>query len=453
MTDASAPPPLADLLRQLETGETTSAALTEAALDRARDPAGEGSLVFTGLHEEGARAQAAASDALRKAGVSQGPLAGLPVSIKDLFDVAGEVTRAGSVVRRDAPPADRDAPVVARLRAAGAVIVGRTNMTEFAYSGVGLNPHYGTPANPWDRPARRIPGGSSSGAAVSVTDGMAAVGIGTDTGGSIRIPSALCGLTGFKPTARRVPTEGAFPLSQTLDSIGPLAPTVDCCALVDAVLAGNEPAPVSALPLEGLRLAVPQTLVFDDVDDAVASAFEEAVSVLSAKGARITTIAFPELADIPRVSILGGFAAAEAYAVHRADLETRRDRFDPRVASRIDNGRKISSADYVDLLAARRHLRAAADATSAPFDALILPTTPRIAPPIADLEDSDEVYGKINLLMLRNNALFNFLDRSAASLPCHRPGEAPVGMMVVGETMGDARLLAVAKAIEGALAR
>jgi aspartyl-tRNA(Asn)/glutamyl-tRNA(Gln) amidotransferase subunit A len=202
-----------------------------------------------------------------------------------------------------------------------------------------------------------------------------------------------------------------------------------------------------------LRLAVPQTLVFDDVDDTVANTFEDAVSRLSAAGARIATIAFAELAEIPKVSILGGFAAAEAYAIHRADLETRRDAFDPRVASRIDNGRKISSADYVDLLAARTRLCAAADAASAPFDAVILPTTPRIAPPIAELEDSDEVYGKTNLLMLRNNALFNFLDRCAASVPCHAPGEAPVGMMVVGETMGDARLLAVAKAIEGALAR
>ncbi len=453
MTENAGPPPLAGLLRKLATGETTSAALTEAALDRARDPAGEGARVFTALYDDGARAQAAASDALRAAGVAQGPLAGLPVSIKDLFDVEGEVTRAGSVVRNDAPPAERDAPVVRRLKAAGAVIVGRTNMTEFAYSGVGLNPHYGTPANAWDRAGRRIPGGSSSGAAVSVTDGMAAVGIGTDTGGSVRIPSALNGLTGFKPTARRVPTEGAFPLSHTLDSIGPLAPTVDCCALVDAVLAGEDPAPVAALPVEGLRLAVPQTLVFDGIEDGVANTFAAALSRLSAAGARITEIGLESLAEIPRVSIAGGFAAAEAYAIHRADLETRADRFDPRVAARIDNGKKISGADYVDLLAARTRLRAAADAASAPFDALILPTTPRIAPPIADLEASDTVYGEANLAMLRNNALFNFLDRCAVSLPCHAAGDAPVGMMVVGETMGDSRLLAVAKAIEGALAR
>jgi aspartyl-tRNA(Asn)/glutamyl-tRNA(Gln) amidotransferase subunit A len=451
MTEFAPLTPLADLLRQLETGETTSAALTEAALERARDPAGEGARAFTALYEDGARAQAAAVDALRAAGVAQGPLAGLPVSIKDLFDVAGEVTRAGSIVRDDAPPAERDAPVVRRLRAAGAVIVGRTNMTEFAYSGVGLNPHYGTPANPWDRANRRIPGGSSSGAAVSVADAMATVGIGTDTGGSVRIPSALNGLTGFKPTARRVPTEGAFPLSHTLDSIGPLAPTVACCALVDAVLAGDEPAPVAAQAVEGLRLAVPQTLVFDGIEEGVAGTIEAALSRLSAAGARITEIPFESLSEIPKVSIQGGFAAAEAYAIHRADLETRRDRFDPRVASRIDNGKKISSADYVDLLAARRRLCAVADRTSAPFDALVLPTTPRVAPPIADLEDSDAVYGDTNLAMLRNNALFNFLDRCAASLPCHAPGDAPVGLMVVGETMGDRRLLSVARAIEGAL--
>src|SRR5215469_9067384 len=232
-------PTLRDLAAELAAGRTTSRALTEAALARIADPGGEGRRSFTRVYETAALATADAQDRLRGAGILLSPLAGLPVSVKDLFDVAGEATTAGSVALKDAPPAVADAPIVRRLRAAGAVIVGKTNMTEFAYSGVGINPHYGTPGNPYDR--ARVPGGSSSGAAVSVVDGCAAVAIGTDTGGSVRIPAALCGLVGFKPTQRRVPRDGAVPLSTTLDSIGPLARSVEDCAIVDAILAGEEP--------------------------------------------------------------------------------------------------------------------------------------------------------------------------------------------------------------------
>ena len=262
----SIPPTIEHLSHELAAGRTTAVALAEAALARARDPAGEGARVFTALGTERALAAARASDLLRAAGVVRSPLEGIPVSIKDLFDVAGEVTTAGSAVLRGAAPAARNAPVVERLIAAGAVIVGRTNMTEFAFSGLGLNPHHGTPANPWDRATRRIPGGSSSGAAVSVTDGMAAVAIGSDTGGSVRIPAALCGLAGFKPTQRRVPTEGALPLSTSLDSIGPLAASVRCCALTDAILAGQPPVPPPARALRDARLAVPETVVLDGLE-------------------------------------------------------------------------------------------------------------------------------------------------------------------------------------------
>ena len=225
-------PTLAELRTALDEGRATSLTLTEAALARIADPAGEGARVFTRVYAGQARAAAGAADLLRGAGLARSAIDGLPISIKDLFDVAGETTMAGSVVLADAPPATDTAVIVRRLLAAGAVIVGRTNMTEFAYSGIGINPHYGTPRNPWDRETGRIPGGSSSGAAVSVTDNMAAAAIGTDTGGSVRIPAALCGLTGFKPTARRVPLDGALPLATRLDSIGPIAASVRCCVRV-----------------------------------------------------------------------------------------------------------------------------------------------------------------------------------------------------------------------------
>ena len=433
-------------------GETTAAALVDDACDRADASEGEGGLVFLSHYGEAARLQARHADAMRAAGVDPGPLAGMPISIKDLFDVAGETTRAGSIVRQSAEPAAADAAIVQRLKGAGAILVGRTNMTEFAYSGIGINPHYGTPANPWDRANRRIPGGSSSGAAISVTDGMAIAAIGTDTGGSIRIPSALSGLTGFKPTARRVPQDGCFPLSFSLDSIGPLAASVECCATVDAVMAGETRAPLPAMPAGGLRLGVAQTLVQDGLEDPVRAAFEVALTRLSAAGARLIDLPFTLLADIPQLSTAGGLAAAEALALHRRDLESRPQEFDHRVAARILNGAKIGGADYVDLLLARTRYRREADALTAPFDAVIMPTCPRVAPRIADLESDDAAFGEANLAMLRNTALFNFLDRCATTLPIHRPGEPPVGLMVVGETLGDRRNLTVAKAIEAALA-
>src|SRR6266436_1253615 len=249
--------PIAALAQELAEGKTTSRKLVEAALARIADAGGEGGRVFTKVHAQDALLAADASDRLRKQGVVPSPLAGLPVSVKDLFDIAGDVTTAGSKILRDRSPAAADALAVARLRSAGAVVIGRSNMTEFAFSGIGINPHYGTPANPYDRVSRRIPGGSSSGAAVSVSDGMAAFALGTDTGGSVRIPAALCGIAGFKPTTARIPREGAFPLSRTLDSVGPLAPSVACCATVFQILAGEPPHPLNTAALAGLRLGVP----------------------------------------------------------------------------------------------------------------------------------------------------------------------------------------------------
>jgi aspartyl-tRNA(Asn)/glutamyl-tRNA(Gln) amidotransferase subunit A len=443
--------PLATLAADLADGRTTSAEMTEAALARIDDPAGEGKRTFIRVFHEASRAEAAASDRLRGAGVVRSPIEGLPISIKDLCDVAGYTTLAGSTALADAPPATHDAPVVARLRAAGAVIVGTTNMVEFAFGGLGLNPHYGTPRSPWDRETGRIPGGSSSGGAVSVTDGMAAAALGTDTAGSVRMPSAACGLTGFKPTARRVPLDGIVPLSRSLDSVGPLAPTVDCCATLDAVFSGTPPTPLDDLDVAGLRFAVPQTVVMDDLEDAVADTFAYALSRLSAAGARIVEIPFAELARMPEINRLGGFPLSEGYAWHRRLLERAGDKYDPVIVQRLRTGAQVTAADYIDLLDARAEMIAIANSTSAPFDALAMPTLPIVPAPIAPLEDDPDLWLQTNLKMIRNNGLANFLDRCAMTLPCHARGAAPVGFMLFGETMGDKRLLAIGKAVEAVL--
>ena len=442
---------LPDLSRDLAAGETTSEKLVRACLETIADPAGEGARAFIKVYADAALATARASDAARALGLVASPIAGIPISIKDLFDIQGDVTRAGSKVLANAPPATSDAPAIARLRAAGAIIMGRTNMTEFAYGAHGMNTHYGTPLNPWDRSANRIPGGSTSGGAVSVTDGMAAATIGSDTGGSVRIPSALCGITGFKPTQARVPLAGAFPLSFTRDSIGPLGHSVTCCAWLDNIMAGNAAGAPAALPLKGLRLGVPTTILLDDLAPQVAAAFARALSGLSEAGAVIAEFDFPELQRELDGSRQANFSAVEAFALHRQRLATHLDQFDPRVAKRLLLGAKINAADYVDLLRLRQSLIESADATTARFDALLAPTVPIIAPTIAEMESSDEIFLRMNGLLLRNCAPFNVLDRPCWSLPCHRQGDAPVGLMVVGETMGDTRLQAIGLAIETAL--
>jgi len=444
-------PTLNDTAAALQQGRASSVELTEAALARAADPAGEGARVFTHVYAEQARAAARASDTLRAAGLSRSPIDGLPISIKDLFDVAGETTLAGSVARQGEPAADEHAVVVQRLLAAGAVIVGRTNMVEFAYSGLGVNPHYGTPLNPWDRATGRIPGGSSSGAAVSVTDGMALGAIGSDTGGSVRIPAALCGLAGFKPSAWRVSMAGVLPLSTSLDSIGPLAPTVRCCAILDAILAGDEAAEWQPAALRGLRLAVPTTLALDGMDAHVAAAFAAAVSRLSAAGALVDEIEVPEFAQLAAINAKGGFTASEAWAWHRDLIARKADRYDPRVVSRIRRGQEMSAADYLDLLDAREAWVAAVEHRIAGYDALLLPTVPVAAPTVAEVTASDEAYYAANGLILRNPTLINFLDGCAVSVPCHPAGTAPAGLMVAGANGADRRILAIGMAVEDLL--
>jgi aspartyl-tRNA(Asn)/glutamyl-tRNA(Gln) amidotransferase subunit A len=434
----------------LADNRTTSRVLVEQCLERIADPNGEGARAFVKVHAEQARAIADAMDLLRRARREPGRYAGIPVSLKDLFDIAGEPTPAGSRVLADAPPATAHAPVVQRMLAAGFVPVGRTNMTEFAFSGLGINPHYGTPCSPWDRAARRIPGGSSSGTAVSVSDGMAIAGLGTDTGGSCRIPAAFCGVVGYKPTARRVPIAGVLPLAPSLDSIGPLAPSVACCAVIDAVLAGEVPALPVPANLNDMRLAVPTNVVLDGMDATVSSAFDRALATLSRAGARIAHRHFAAFDDVPAVNAKGGFAASEAYAWHRALLAEKGAGYDPRIRMRIERGEQMTATDYIELVAARQRLIAGFDASTREFDALVMPTVPIVAPRIADLDDERE-YNRINLHILRNTALGNFFDRCSISLPCHRPDEPPVALMLVGETLGDAKLFSIATAIEAAL--
>lgn len=416
----------------------------EAALSRIADPKGEGARACLTVYTDTARDAANAADARAKGGISLGPLDGAIVTIKDLFDVAGEPTRAGSRILADAPPAAADAPIVRRLRAAGAVIVAKTNMTEFAFSGVGMNPHYGTPGNPADR--ARVPGGSSSGAAVAAADEMCDIAIGTDTGGSTRIPAALCGIVGFKPSQWRVPTEGAFPLSYMLDSIGPIARTVADCARTDAVMAGDESANLKPAPVAGLRLGIPQGMLLQDFDNTVGTRFGAAKKKLAEAGVRLTDEPMPLFEAMLAVNAKGGFAPAEAYSIHREHLARRANEFDPNVRARIERGMKLSAADYVEMSRERTRLIRAMDAQLAGLDALVLPTTPITAPTIAEMEETHTFNAK-NMLLLRNTSAWNFFDMCAISIPI--PGSGlPVGLMLVGRNGHDRRLFEIAAGVE-----
>jgi aspartyl-tRNA(Asn)/glutamyl-tRNA(Gln) amidotransferase subunit A len=443
---------VAQLAADLDAGRASSRELVEQALAKIGEPAGEGGRAFLKVYADAARAEADHCDRLRKLGVRRSAVDGLPVSLKDLFDVAGDVTRAGSRIRSDSKKADQDAAAVARLRAAGAVFIGRTNMVEFAFGGVGLNPHYGTPKNPYDRKTGRVPGGSSSGAAVAQADGMAVMSLGSDTRGSIRGPAALCGVTGWKPTARRVPREGAFPLSFTLDSVGPLANSVACCAAYDAVLSGEPDSGLARLEIEGLRLLLPRSTALDDLDDHVAKAFQSSLSRLSKAGALISERPVLQFDRQGEYFKGGGYAGAEAYHIHRTNQE-RIGEYDPRVGKRVLLGKSLTASDYLAFGDLRVQFIREIELLAAGFDAILMPTAPCIAPTIAEADATDDDYFRWNMRILRNNGLINFLDGCAASMPCHEPGGAPVGLMVCGIAGTDRHTLAVSAAIERALAR
>lgn len=443
-------PTLAKLADDLENGRTTSRKLVEACIARIADPAGEGQRAFIHVDKDAALVAADAMDALRKVKAAPSRYAGIPVSIKDLFDIRGQTTRAGSRALDDSDPAEHDAAAVARLRHAGFVVIGRTNMTEFAYSGIGINPHYGTPKGAWNRAVGHVPGGSSSGAAVSVLDGMAHGALGTDTGGSCRIPAAYNGIVGYKPTQHRVPLDGSVPLSFSLDSIGPLARSVSCCAILDAVLANEPIVALKPRPVKGMRLAVPTTIALDDLDAAVAETFERALKILSDHGAIIERIEMAEFHDIGPMNAKGGFAASESYAWHRYLITAKGDVYDPRVSVRIMRGEAQSAADYIDLLNERRSLIARVNARIAPYDALVLPTTANTPPKISDLTD-DKAFTTQNLRALRNCTLINMIDGCAISLPAHREGDVPVGLMLAGAGGSDRRIFELAAGMEAVI--
>jgi aspartyl-tRNA(Asn)/glutamyl-tRNA(Gln) amidotransferase subunit A len=443
-------PTLSRLADDLENGRTNARKLVDECLARIADKSGEGARAFIHVDVEAAIEAAKAMDRLREVRAAPSRFAGIPVSVKDLFDIRGQVTRAGSRALEDSAPAEADAPVAARLRRAGFIVIGRTNMTEFAFSGIGINPHYGTPKSTWQRSVGHVPGGSSSGAAVSVADGMVHGALGTDTGGSCRIPAAYNGIVGFKPTQRRIPLEGGVPLSFTLDSFGPLARTAQCCAVLDAVLADEPVRPLQPRPIKGMRLAVPTTVALDDLDEEVARSFDRALESLSRQGALIERIAVPEFLDVGLMNTKGGFAAAESYAWHRYLIVSHGDVYDPRVSLRIMRGETISAADYIELLGMRKSLIARANVRLAPYDALVMPTTAITPPRIADLAD-DKAFTKANLLSLRNCTLINMIDGCAISLPCHREGDAPVGLMLAASGGSDRLIFELAAAMEGVI--
>ena len=439
---------------RLQTGATTTAAEMERCISGAQAPSNTHSFVRT-LFDE-------ARTTSRQRDIASRPLAGLAVSVKDLFDIKGQPTPAGSTALADAPAAPADSAAVARLRAAGAAIIGRTNMVEFAFSGVGVNPHFGTPAA-WDARsgalpgAPRVPGGSSSGAAVSVATGAAFIGLGSDTGGSIRIPAALNGIVGFKNTAQLVPTTGAVPLSTTLDTACAMTRSVRDAILAHQILA-NRRVTRSLAPLSQYRLAIPSTMFLDGMDATVAHAFERSVSELRAAGATIDTIDLPAVADQPSY----GFAAPEAYAWHRALLQQSAHRYDPRVRTRIEKGATLMAWEYLDLIAARQRWIAQMQASMEGYDAMLSPTVPIVAPLLASVAPAtgveraldaahDAEFFRVNNLLLRNTSVVNLLDGCALSLPCHVQGELPVGMMIWHGALRDDTILNISLQIEAAL--
>lgn len=382
--------------------------------------------------------------------VASGLLANISVSIKDLFDVAGQVTKAGSKVLASASAATADCPAVARLRSAGAVLSGRTNMVEFAFSAVGINPHYGTPVNPADASVERISGGSSSGAAVSVATGAALVGLGSDTGGSIRIPAALCGVVGFKSTARLVPTAGALPLSTSLDTVCAVTRSVQDAITVHEVLAARV-VKREGKPLKNCRFAIARTQMQDGLDNTVARAFERSLQTLRKAGAQILELDLVEINELSSINATGGLSAAESYAWHRKMIATHQANYDPRVALRILRGSTMSAFDYIDLLAARANWITRMQMRLHGFDAVLSPTVPLVAPPIASVLNDDTEFFRVNTLLLRNTSVVNMLDGCAITLPCHQPGELPSGLMLWHAALHDDAVLDAALQIEIAL--
>ncbi|WP_114010223.1 amidase [Cohaesibacter intestini] len=440
---------IATVRKALDEGKISSVELVSAAFTEIEKEGGEGNRTFIRTFKNTAITQAAASDALRKMNVPQGPLAGIPVSLKDLLDVAGEPTTAGSAeLAKIAQPASADADIVALLRAAGAVILGHTNMTEFAYSGLGINPHFGTPLNVWDRQIGRVPGGSSSGAALSVAENMAVAAIGSDTGGSIRIPSAFNRLYGFKPSFGRHSLKGVTPLARSLDTVGPLANSVECCRIIDAVMAGHPVPEANLRSLVGKRFGILETIALDDLDVEVAGSFVRALETIAKAGARLERIKVDAIERFWDIAKLGSIVGAEAFHAHRGFLQGHANGMDPRVRQRLEVAGGISSADYLDMLDLQKDMQVRTHLATRNYDAVLMPTVAIAPPELKPILASDELYGETNLKILRNTAIGNILGRPAMTIPIGMPDGAPVGLMVMGEHGGDAVVLDHAESID-----
>lgn len=441
---------LVALSRMLAAGTVTSRELVEECLANAAAPATR--VAFTTLHATRARADSDRVDRMRRDGAPMPPFAGIPISIKDLFDEKGEVTTAGSRMLAGTAPALQDATTVARLKAAGFVVIGRTNLSEFAYNALGLNPYYGDPLSPYDRDSRRVAGGSSSGCAVSVADAAACISLGSDTGASIRIPAAFCGLVGFAPTPHRIPRDGVFALSPSLDSLGPLGRTVSCCAVFDDILNGAAGMDVQRPAASSIRIGLPGGEVLRNLDEEVSRAYEKALRRLADAGFHLSEMHVPEIADTEAVNAdRGGLVGFEAFSIHRERIAQDRSRYDPNIVCRLETSSTLTQADYDRLLQERRALKQRIKRTMAGFDALLLPTVP-IVPPLRSAVEDPSDFRRVNSLVLQNTLFTNFLDLCSVTIPCHEAGDAPVGLMMVGAENEDRTLLAMAAAVERVIA-
>ena len=446
-------PGLRQLSAALARGDITATELVRQALERAH----ASEHVFIRIND-GIESLAQSIDQHDRASADASPLAGIPIALKDLFNLRNETTLAGSRVRRHyAGIENADAAVVAPLRDAGLLFLGRTNMSEFAYSGIGTNAHYGTPLSIWDRQTGRLPGGSSSGSAVAVAEGIVAATLGSDTAGSCRIPAAFNGVVGVKPSYGRLSLEGIYPLSPTLDAPGPIAVDVDSCFILDQLMCGNT-TPGATLPkLQAatpgdLVVAIPDSVVLEGLDTEVANAFERAVSWLEAEGVQIRRSPLPAIDRCDRMFVERPVVIREVWDHHRDMLAQHRDEYDPFVGSRVGTGASVSDTEQQQRYADRAELVAEFEQQFRPLeaDALLYPTVTCIPPAIAETVDEENAR-RVNLRCLRNTATVNYFNGCAISLPCQLDGEPPVGLMLSAANGSDESLYRVAAAVEAIL--
>jgi aspartyl-tRNA(Asn)/glutamyl-tRNA(Gln) amidotransferase subunit A len=434
--------PAADLGRGIDDGSIHAVELLEAFLD-AIDTSPQTNRIYARITAARARAEAMAAHGRARAGLRRGPLDGVPVSWKDLFDTAGVATEAGSALLAGRTPS-RDATVLERATRAGLVCLGKTHMSELAFSGLGLNPVTATP--PCINDPAAVPGGSSSGAAASVAFGLAAAAVGSDTGGSVRIPSAWNDLVGLKTTHGRLPLTGVVPLCERFDTVGPLCRTVEDCALMLAALEGGRPADLAGASLSGARIAVLETLALDDLRPAPARGFDDALARLSRAGARVERLTVPDVAEA--MALAGLLFTAEAWGIWRDTIETAPHKMFPRILERFRSGAAAGAADYVAAWRQLEVIRQTWRAAVAGFDAVALPTSPILPPDAARLMSDSAYYVSENLLALRNTRIGNLMDGCGLSLPTAEPS---CGLMLLGLPGGEERLLRLGQAAETAL--